>query len=283
MELTAYSFVSIALGFAQTIGLSPFQKVVNGKATPIPKWKTILITLNCLNTSFFIVTEVVYLRIAFRSLETFFEAVEVVMTITFLNLSFIKMGTIVWRRPLLTWMIGDLSDMLPKTATEHRKYRTDFYLHEANQIMRLYSVVQMMMIWMYNASPLIIAAYEYVTQGVWHFELPYTTWYPVNPYASGWVWVNYMLQIACAYSCSAGILATDLLLCGLGMEICMQFDLLANRLRALKAKGGQWARQDFAELKTCVIRHNRLIKLHNFFDKFDLLKLYTYIFLFQID
>lgn len=117
--------------------------------------------------------------------------------------------------------------MFPKTATEHREYRTDFYLQE----------------------------------GVWLIDLPYKIWYPVNPYARGWFELNFTLQVACAYSSSAGILTTDLLLCGLGMQICMQFDRLANRLRALKAKGDQWARQDFAELRTCVIRHNRLIKL----------------------
>lgn len=261
MSLNAYSFVSLALRFSQTIGLTPFYKVINGETQPIPKWKTMMITLHNLNTSYFILSEMVFLRFAFRSLETFFEAVEVVMTLTFLSLSFIKVGTIVLGRPVLTWMISELSEMFPKTSNEHREYRTDFYLRKAKQIMRLYSVVQMMMIWMHNASPVVIAVYAYATDGVWQLCLPYKTWYPVNPYARGWFVVNFILQIACAYSSSAGILTADLLLCGLGMQICMQFDRLAIRLKQLKARGGQWARKDFAELRLCVIQHNRLIKL----------------------
>lgn len=261
MALTANSFVSLALRFSRTIGFTPFHEVRNGWTAPISKWKTILMILGCLNTCYCIFGELVYLRIALRSLETFFEAVELVMCIGFLSLSFVKVGTIILNRPLFTWLIEQMSDMFPKTVVEHLEYQTDVYLKKAKQIMRMYSWVQMIMIWLYNTTPLVMAIYDFATRGVWQMDHPYKIWYPMDVYGRGLFEFVFFHQAACGYTSAAGILTADLLLCGVGMQICMQFDRLACRLRQLKARGGQNNRQDYSELRNCIIMHNKLIKL----------------------
>lgn len=254
------AFLRVPLRFSDSIGFTPFHRLVNGRPAPIPIWMTVLLVLGFMQVFLCIGGEFVYLCLALRDLQTFFDAVELVMCIGFLGLSVIKVGTIQWQRALFTWLIGEVTDMAPKTARQRLEYGEAVYLRKSMRIMRIYSWVQMFMIWLFNLYPLVPATYGYATHREWRVDFPYKVWYPFDSYVRGWFEVIFVHQVWAGYVSAAGILAADLWLCGICIQICMQFDRLAYRLRHLKARGGRWARVDLAELRDCVIVHNRIIK-----------------------
>lgn len=90
-------------------------------------------------------------------------------------------------------------------------------------------------------------------------DFPYIIWYPFNPYASGFFELNYLSQMWAAYVSAAGMLATDLLLCGVVEQICMHFEHLNKQLLRMKPNEIN-GNVEYSQLKKYIRTHNEITR-----------------------
>lgn len=262
MSPSVFSFVGLPVLFFNIVGVTSFEGVFGGQTVKQAGWKKLLYFTNFMNIFLSFIGEVIYVFLSFKRNElNFFVGIELVLCIGYLCLALVKMATATWYRATFTWIISELDDMFPKTAADHIDYQTELYTKKADRIMRSYSLIQMVMIWLFNMHNLIQSTYDYVVGGEWSVDLPYVIWYPFDVYARGCFEVNYVLQMWAAFSSASGILASDIMLCALAIQVCMQYDHLAKRLRRMRPKGNRHlAQKEFAEIRDCAILHDRLNK-----------------------
>lgn len=71
--------------------------------------------------------------------------------------------------------------------------------------------------------------------------------------------MNYATQMWAAYVSAAGMLATDLLVCGAVEQICMHFEYLNKQLFNMKPNERNGV-IEYTKLKKCIKTHNEIIR-----------------------
>lgn len=87
--------------------------------------------------------------------------------------------------------------------------------------------------------------------------LPYIIWYPYDPYET--FLINYFSQMWGAYVSAAGMLATDLLICGAVQQLHMHFEHL-NRCFLEMRPTKKNAADEYKKLSKYVSMHNEIIR-----------------------
>lgn len=259
-----YSFVGIPVRFFRTIGLVPFHVLPDQTAPPppTPTWMRVQFLCCMLHLGVCIIGCAVNFIQYGRQPSHFVLAVAVFLYLGFNVLSYAKTLTVLHSRPALTRILSELDAMFPRTVLECIAYRVDHWVHTALRLIRPYSVFQMMMIWFFNLFPLLDALVGLALSGgrEWRIDYPYEIWYPVPYYERGWFELCYLNQFWGSYCAATGAMATDVLLCAVAAQVCMHFDRLSARVRAMKPRAGRNEAEEFAELTECVRTHMRIIE-----------------------
>lgn len=228
------TFTKLPFIMFRTIGVLPFQtaasknesaSICTGQIIP---WTIFYLTY--INLGLLVLGEMIYFVLNFGKFSSFVELTSVTLCIGFIWLSFAKVASIIWNRDYTNTVIAELNEMFPQTLWAQNDYQVHAHELHTKRIMIGYSALQMVMIWLFNLYPLSDTIVEYVRDGTWNVDFPYIIWYPFDPYVSGWFEVNFLSQIWAGYVAAAGILATDLLLCSIVLQICMHFDRLCVTL-----------------------------------------------------
>lgn len=268
--VSSKNFTAIPLIFFNTLGVQPFQvldannRPLTGRSfTTFLAW--ILFFVGYTNMVLLVLGEIVYFLLTFGQFNNFVELTEVMLCIGFILLSIVKVATVIGQRQKTNLLISELSRIFPITLSDQSAYNTEDYTKRTVRMMTVYTWLQMMMIWLFNLTPLVDTIIGYISAGTWEMNLPYIIWYPFDPYPRGWFEVNFVSQIWAGYGSSAGMLATDLLLCGMVMEICMHFDHLSRTLNGLRPGVAQTdsdriSRKDDAVLHECIQRHKKILR-----------------------
>lgn len=238
------SFTRIPVNFFLTLGIVPFQLE---SRKPLTRKRKILLNvwfwLSFLNTALCVLGEMIYMVLIINSTR-FVELIGVVLCIGFIWLSFAKVGTALWRQRQLSSLTSKLYKMFPKNLLEQKCYRASEFAKRCRRMMRLYACLQMVMIALFTFTPLLNTIMLFVQHSVWSVDFAYLIWYPFDPYGRVWFELNYLSQMSAAYFAAAGILASDLLLCGLVFQMCMHFEYIGNRLRIYRPLGGRHSSLD---------------------------------------
>lgn len=268
--VSSKTFKAIPLIFFNTLGVKPFKTLdadnrpITGRSfTTFLSW--ILFFVCYTNMVLLVLGEIVYFMLTFGRLNNFVELTEVMLCIGFILLSIVKVATVIWQRRKTNFLITELNRIFPITPTDQVAYNANDYSKRTVRIMTVYTWLQMVMIWLFNLNPLVDTIIGYISAGTWEMTLPYIIWYPFDPYPRGWFELNFLTQIWAGYASSAGMLATDLLLCGMVMEICMHFDHLSRTLLSLRPgvsriDGNLNFVKDHAILQECIHRHKKILR-----------------------
>lgn len=255
-------FISIPLKFLYSIGVIPFHLLdANNKYPPnsFRIFPLILFVLSFLNLGLLVIGEMIFFVKTFGNFVNFIEETALVLCIGFILLSFVKVITISWKKDQMSRLMTNLERLFPKTKDIQCDYKIEKYLHQTMLLTRIYSIVQMGMIWCFNFYPMSETIIGYVRHRTWKVDFPYYIWYPFNPYAPGFFELNYLSQMWAAYVAAAAILAADVLLCGVVIQICMHFDHLKQKIIELKPT--KYNRNiEFARLKQYIKTHNEIIR-----------------------
>ncbi|XP_037045000.1 odorant receptor 85c-like [Bradysia coprophila] len=253
------SFMRMPNKFFMSVGLIPYSL---HNEPNLLKYRLMLFLFFCSFTNLILLVlgECIYFCKTFGNFKNFVDAVSVTLCIGFIFLALAKVSAVFWKRDQMSRLMSDLEIMFPKTDGEAREYNVGKFRSQTVFLMKLYATIQMVMIWCFNFYPLTETLSGYMNDGSWEVDFPYIIWYPFNPYAPGYFELNWMSQMWAAYVSAAGMLATDLLLCGAVEQICMHFEYLNKQLLSMRpnARTGDI---DYSKLKKIVRTHNEIIRL----------------------
>lgn len=189
---------------------------------------------------------------------SFLDMTNLILCIGFILMCYAKTFAILFQSEHMNSLLTDLQALYPTTYEEQQSYRVKKYYLQSRRVMRMYAHIQMFMIWCFNLFPFAETLMLYASDGVWEVVFPYLIWYPFNPYPRGIFEFLYASQFWAAYVSAAGILAVDMLLCGIVTQICMQFDDLKRKFLNLTPTGR--FHEDMPLLKSYIQKHSEIIR-----------------------
>lgn len=258
-------FTELPAAFFHFIGVPVFQANAP-KATRLRTLlRLLLFSVSFTNTALCVLGEILFVLFTFGESD-FVDITSLVLCIGFILLSFAKVLTIMWKQRQLTQLMHELLSIFPQTKDEQLDYRTMEYAGHAKRMMVRYSWLQMVMISLFNLYPLTDTIIGYVRRGAWEVDFPYIIWYPFDPYGRGWFELNFFSQISAAYFSALAILGTDMLLCGVVLQICMHFDWLRTNLRTYRPDGEKHGTKDYGEIRRQVAMHEKVSRMSTTLD-----------------
>lgn len=254
-SLSMEQFIQIPRIFLATIGIPT--KKINGIRQFTMNF---FFYLHFFNLGACVLGEMIFLVMSLANNQgDFINSTFLILCIGFIMISFAKVITFRVKKELLNELIEELYQYHPNSAKEQDDYAVIKYLQRAQTIMRWYAMVQMVMIWCFNLFPLTDTIIDYVRDRRWTMEFSYLIWYPIDPYKRGYFEAFYASQFWAAHVSATGILAVDILLCGIVISLCMHFDQLSHALLMLTPSEQYTSRERYL-LAQYVKKHNIIIR-----------------------
>lgn len=252
------SFTRMPNLFFKSIGIIPYS--LRNRPNDL-KYKLLLLVFFCSHAdiTLVLVGECIYFFRTFGTFTNFVDAVAVFLCIGFIFLSFAKVGVVFSQRDKMGGVMRDLERMFPKNEHDAKDYNVAKFRSQSHFLMKLYAIIQMVMIWCFSLYPLLETLSGYIRNGSWEVDFPYPVWYPYNPYGKGYFELNYFIQIWGAYVSACGMLATDLLLCGAVEQISMHFNYLNKKLLNMKPNEMN-GEAEYNKLKKYIQYHNQIMR-----------------------
>nr|QXO35951.1 olfactory receptor Or8 [Anopheles melas] len=247
------SFIRVPEIFFAMIGVARYGEP---KRTLRAYLKHLLFWSSCINTGFCLVIEHIYFVKAAGNFTNFLQLTALAPCMGFTALSFVKIMTIKLNETKLTDMLHRLDALFPSTVALQQRYGVYQYNRESQVVMKSFSILYMILIWMFNLLPLVSMVAGYASDGTWHKQLPYFMWYWYDWHRPGYFAVTFLHQNWGGFVSAVFYLSTDLMFCAIVLLLCLQFDIVAYRLsHALP--------DDHQELVGCVRIHQAVIELCN--------------------
>ncbi|XP_034488842.1 putative odorant receptor 85d [Drosophila innubila] len=254
--------------FYFSIGMVAYnsEETKNNWSPKARKWTRIL--LNCyffcqvLNLNFVLLSELIYVVLAFASANNFLEATMNLCFIGYVVIGVIKIRHIWYQRSQITQVVAHLQQLHPTSERQQAEYMMAKYLRRYRYVSIFYFSMHLVLIWTYN---LYWAVYYLIYDfwlGIRTFKrmLPYYCWTPWD-WASNWTYyLMYISQNLAGQSCVSGQLAADMFLCALVTLLVMHFKRLGTQIEQHVA-GQLTPEQDIEFLQKCIIYHQRLLLL----------------------
>lgn len=215
-----------------------------------------------LNMMAVLLSELIYVFIAFISGNNFLEATMNLSFIGFVVLGGIKIR-LVWRqKDHITRVVAQLDQLHPHAANQQMQYEVPQYLQGYKRVSIFYFGVHLVLIWSYN----LYWAVYYVIYDYWlgirDFKrtLPYYCWTPWDWQTNWSYYIMYISQNLAGQACLSGQLAADMFMCALVTLLVMHLRRLAIELEQHVA-GLLPPQQDLNFLRANIVYHQRLLLL----------------------
>lgn len=246
------SFIRVPEIFYDMIGIARYGEP---RDTLKARLKQLFFWCSYANTIFCLCIEHVYFFKAAGSSSNFLELTALAPCIGFTALSIVKIMTIKLNEAKVNGILDRLNELFPRTLQEQKLYRTYQYNLESQVVMKSFSVLYMILIWIFNLLPLVSMLVNYLSKGVLVKELPYFMWYWYDWQKEGLYELTLFHQTWGAFDSAVFNLCTDLMFCAIILLICLQFDVLAHRLKHSK--------NDYSELVSCVKLQQAVVDVSN--------------------
>ncbi|KAH8310442.1 hypothetical protein KR044_001369 [Drosophila immigrans] len=260
-----FQFVNI---FYLSIGMVAYNtEDWSNRHTPrIRKWTSRLLNwyffFQVLNLNVVLVSELIYVALAFASANNFLEATMNLCFIGYVVIGVVKIRDIWSQRSQLTRVVAQLQRLHPVSAEHQAEYEMDNYLRGYRKVSICYFSMYLVLIWTYN----LYWAVYYLVYDFWlgmrTFQrmLPYYCWTPWD-WSTNWsYYVMYISQNLAGQTCVSGQLAADMFMCALVTLLIMHFKRLATQIE-LHVAGELAPGQDLIFLQKSIIYHQRLLLL----------------------
>lgn len=249
------AFTSIPRAFLKSIGMPS-----------VPVHNVLKIQVNYLyhasfwNLGLCVLGEMIYFVRAMLGVAnlSFLDMTNLILCIGFILMCYAKTFAILFQSEHMNSLLTDLQVIYPMSIEEQKGYRVKKYYLESRRVMKMYTFIQMFMIWCFNLFPFAETLMLYASNGKWEVVFPYIIWYPFDPYPRGLFEFLYASQFWAAYVAAAGILAVDMLLCGIVIQICMQFDDLKRKFLHFTPTGK--LNLDMAILRGYIEKHSEIVR-----------------------
>ncbi|XP_023169726.2 putative odorant receptor 85d [Drosophila hydei] len=259
-----YTFFRFVDFFYLSIGMKAYDRDSPNTSKP-DGHRTVLrcyFIFQMLNLNVVLLSEIIYVFLAFSSGNNFLEATMNLSFIGFVIIGDLKIRHIWSKRRHITKVVQCFELLHPKTAEKQKEYKLNDYLCSYRRVSIFYFGMHLILIWTYN----LYWAVYYLIYDFWldvrHFEqmLPYFCWTPWDWKGNWSYYVLYISQNIAGQTCLSGQLAADMFMCALVTLLIMHFKRLSEQIEQHVA-GVLPANQDLGFLQTSIVYHQRLLGL----------------------
>ncbi|XP_053690971.1 odorant receptor 85c-like [Sabethes cyaneus] len=244
------SFIRVPEIFYDMIGITRYGEP---RHTTRARLKQLFFWSSYANTIFCLIIEHIYFIKAAGNFTNFLELTALAPCIGFTALSIVKIMTVKLNEAKLNRILDRLNDLFPTSHLDQERYRTFQYNLESQVVMKSFSILYMILIWIFNLLPLVSMLVNYLANAVLEKELPYFMWYWYDWNKEGYYELTFFHQIWGGFDSAVFNLCTDLMFCAIILLLCLQFDIIAYRLKN--------ATNDYRELVSCIELHQAVVDL----------------------
>lgn len=237
-------FTSLAFKVYRFLGWNPFD---NNSST----WSKVYFALAIFYTTLCLVQEIIYFVLHFGDENTFLSLTNLTPCMGFVALALVKVFTIYWNRKRLGKIVKKL-----ESFQENHENKIKGIVKTSRLMMKSQTILFLVLIWIFNLMPLCVIVYWFVVDGSYHREMPYFMWYPWNCLQPFIYELCYTVVMWGAFSCSIGILSTDLMFCSIVILLCLRFNSLSDRIRQVVD-----SLDSRKLLRAWIVEHCELIKI----------------------
>lgn len=255
-ELTTFSsFFTVPLFLFKTIGFAPF----NNEAV-IPKRGLLFLVLGILSQTILFVSLFLDAGYIINAEQvSFIEFTTVCLYIEYGSLSLVKTGVIAWNRKKLSVLVKELHDLHPDTKSAQDSLNISVTSINTNFFFKSYAIIYMTMISCFNLYPIVKMLIDFVASGNLQLRMPFLMWFPYDPLEKAVYMPTLVFQFWSAFVAGGSLLACDLLLFAVGIQICMHFISLGNAIESLRSEA-MTDKADYGQLAKYIENHNKIIR-----------------------
>lgn len=199
-----------------------------------------------------------------KNLETpdkFLDVTEEVLCIGFATMMFMKSYFVVYRnRKVLTEMIDELDDVIPKEDHLQDKYRIQAYHSRFRNVSLACSIIYSSLFAIFNIMPILqkIFGSFFGIQTEW--ELPFKFYYPFDVTQDYIYPVMYIYESWLCGKCAIEVLGSDLIFCNITSLVTMRLEILKQEILEIDVKDH---RMSLEKLKEFIRVHQHLIRVND--------------------
>lgn len=256
-DLTNFSsFIEIPIFVFKIFGFAPF-----ANATILPKRGKLFSFFGFLSQSALslcFILEILY----FPSTEniSFVTAINSLLIIAYSGLSLIKSAALVRKRNKTNEFVSDLLKIYPPTKAEQELFNVSKLCQNVNLFFKIFAFFYNLMVSTFYIIPLSKILAEIFSKDNYQLSLPFLMWFPFDPFARIDVYVMLMIFQSWGAAWSGAIqFGSDTMLFAFGIQICMHFDWIRNRLEDFNLNVTN-DEQDYNQLAKYIQRHNEIIR-----------------------
>lgn len=220
-------------------------------------WKNLYFWSSYCVLALLVIGELIYLFGGIENFSNFLEMTALAPCIGLSLLGLAKSTTIWGNRSKITNIVRQLKKLFPKTKDEQIKWNVKKYLAKTNKLILLFVTAYVSAVAAFNFVPFIKSLNVWIRKGFYPMEFPYFIWYPFDPFKKGWFGINYVIQMWAGFTATFGSVGPDVLFCSIVTQICLQFDILSEKILKYVPQNSI---KDYQFLNECVRQHNLLIK-----------------------
>lgn len=220
-------------------------------------WRNLFFWSSYFLLALLVVGEFIYLFKGIGNFTNFLEMTALAPCIGICVLGLAKSTTILSNRSKITNIVRNLKEIFPKTMEEQIKWNVKKYLSETKKLVFVFVTAYVAAVTAFNFVPFIKSFNVYIREGFYPKEFPYFIWYPFDPFKDGWFQLNYVIQMWAGCTATFSSIGPDVLFCSIVTQICLQFDILSQKLINYVPQNSV---KDYQFLKDCVKQHDLLIK-----------------------
>lgn len=228
MSVRLDDFLYLPVYFYSTIGIEPYE--LTNKTVAWRRWLFLKFLLYLANLNFVLILEISFIVLAFNNSELFVDACMVGAYIGFVCVGQLKMITVWWQKPKLTFLVQEMRSIFPESRLEQQQYQVEIYVKRCHFITKSFAFLYLFLVVTYNLYvliPFLVQRWILHSPNV-QMVMPYT---PVSPWdlERGWGFcLMYSVQALAGYTCTAGNMASDILIFSVVIQDIMHFDYLSK-------------------------------------------------------
>lgn len=211
------------------------------------------------NLNVAIVGEILYFILNFTKFKSFLEMTDVMSYISLFGLAQIKVYKIISRRELIESLMERIDHMFPiKKQSQIDHHVNSYHKRVVYGVMLPLTIFTVGAVFIVVSMPVIKSLIGYVSDGFFEKRLPFLIWYP---FSIDSIYVYLLVLVHQGYAgliAAMSLLTSDLMLCYMTLQICMQFTGICTKLKSMEPSG---THKDIEILNKIIKHHNVIMKL----------------------
>lgn len=210
---------------------------------------------------FIILQSLAYLFYNIGNPDKFLDVTEMILVIGFIIMLIIKSYFVVYRnRKILTEMIDDLDEVIPKEQHVQEKFEIESYYKKIRAVSIASSITYLSLLIIFNIMPILQKVTGFILGIHVEWELPFKFYFPFDATQDYVYPIMYIYESWLCAKCAIEVLGSDLLFCNITSLITMRLEILKKEIIEIDVKNSE---KSLERLKEFVRIHQHLMYVND--------------------